>query len=37
MGGDEETGTFADHHTPRLLAFGKKNLKEHQMRCATTA
>jgi hypothetical protein len=37
IGGDEEAGTFADHHTLRLLAFGKKNLKEHQMSGATTA
>jgi hypothetical protein len=35
--GDEEAETFADHHTLRLLAFGKKNLKEHQMSGATTA
>ena len=31
IGGDEEAGTFADHHTLRLLAFGKKNLKKHQI------
>ena len=37
IGGDEEAGTFADHHTLPLLAFGIKNLKEHQMRGATTA
>lgn len=37
IGGDEEAETFADHHTLRLLAFGKKNLKEHQMSGATTA
>ena len=34
IGGDEEAGTFADDHTLRLLAVGKKNLKDHQMRDA---
>jgi len=34
IGGDEEAGTFADDHTLRLPAVGKKNLKDHQMRDA---
>ena len=34
VGGDEEAGTFADDHTLRLPAVGKKNLKDHQMRDA---
>ena len=36
VGGDEEAGSFADDHTLRLFAVGK-NLKDHQMRGATTA
>lgn len=27
IGGDEEAGTFADHYSLRLLAFGKKELE----------
>jgi hypothetical protein len=34
IGGDEEAATFADDHTLRLVAVGKKNLKDHQMRDA---
>jgi hypothetical protein len=34
IGCDEEAGTFADDHTLRLLAVGKKNLKDVQMRGA---